>query len=157
MIEHVPMATVVTVTPDTVQTAGVFEAKPTVSPELEVALSANGATPRDTLPGTPKEMNCGAGTTVKLWITGLAAGTFALPGWVAVMEQVPAATMVNVFPDTVQTEPVVDAKLTGSPELAVALNASGAVPKATLPRGAKVMLCATVAILNVWVTGVAAE
>ena len=80
MIEHVPVATVVTVTPDTVQTAGVFEAKTTVSPELAVALSANGATPRDTLPGTPKEMNCGAGTTVKLWITGLAEGTLALPG-----------------------------------------------------------------------------
>jgi hypothetical protein len=73
------------------------------------------------------------------------------------MEQVPAATMVNVFPDTVQTEPVVDAKLTGSPELAVALNANGAVPKAKLPRGGKVMLCVTVAALKVCVTVGAAE
>ena len=37
------------------------------------------------------------------------------------MEQVPGASSVAVEPDTVQTEAVVDAKLTGNPELAVAV------------------------------------
>jgi hypothetical protein len=44
-----------------------------------------------------------------------------LPVWVALIEQVPAATNVTVLPETVQIEVVVDAKLTGSPEEAVAL------------------------------------
>jgi hypothetical protein len=37
VIEHVPAATVVTLPPETVQTAGVFEVKVIGSPELEVA------------------------------------------------------------------------------------------------------------------------
>ena len=37
------------------------------------------------------------------------------------IEQVPAATSVTELPATVQTAAVVEAKLTGSPELAVAL------------------------------------
>jgi hypothetical protein len=36
--------------------------------------------------------------------------------------------MLTVLPETVQTAPVVDAKLTGSPELAVAVNRNGAAP-----------------------------
>jgi hypothetical protein len=44
-----------------------------------------------------------------------------LPVWVASIEHVPAATKVTVLPETVQIEVVVDAKLTGSPEEAVAL------------------------------------
>jgi len=38
------------------------------------------------------------------------------------MEQVPGTSSAAVEPDTVQTEAVVDAKLTGNPELAVAVN-----------------------------------
>jgi hypothetical protein len=45
VIEHVPTATSVTVTPETVQTDAVFEANVTARPELAVALSANGAPP----------------------------------------------------------------------------------------------------------------
>jgi hypothetical protein len=40
----------------------------------------------------------------------------------ASMEQVPGTSSAAVEPDTVQTEAVVDAKLTGNPELAVAVN-----------------------------------
>ena len=42
--------------------------------------------------------------------------------------QVPTATIVTVPPDTVQTVDVVEAKLTASPDDAVALTVNGAVP-----------------------------
>jgi hypothetical protein len=41
------------------------------------------------------------------------------------MVQVPAITKIAVFPETVQTEVVVDVKLTANPELAVAFKVSG--------------------------------
>jgi hypothetical protein len=44
-----------------------------------------------------------------------------LPVWVALIEQVPVATSVTVSAESVQTEVVVVAKLTGSPEEAGAL------------------------------------
>jgi hypothetical protein len=40
----------------------------------------------------------------------------------------PAPTIVTVFPLTVQTPDVVEAKLTASPELAVALTVNGDTP-----------------------------
>jgi hypothetical protein len=46
------------------------------------------------------------------------------PGWLAVIEHVPAATTVTTAPATVQTEIVVEAKLTASPELAEAASVS---------------------------------
>ena len=55
------------------------------------------------------------------------------------MEHVPTARMVTVLPDTVQTDVVVDVKLTGRPELAIAVTANGATPRATLLKGKKVM------------------
>jgi hypothetical protein len=55
----------------------------------------------------------------------------AFPLWEAVIEQVPVATMVTVVPATVQTAGVVDKKLTGRPELAVAVSVNGVAPKLT--------------------------
>jgi hypothetical protein len=75
-----PTARIVTVVPDTVQTGTVAEAKLTASPELAVAVSAKGAVNTVTVPGRPNAMDCDAGATVKLCTTGLAAGTFTLPG-----------------------------------------------------------------------------
>jgi hypothetical protein len=51
-----------------------------------------------------------------------------LPDWLAVIEHGPAATMVTVVAEAVQTELVVDSKLTVSPEVAVA-----EMPKAAAP------------------------
>ena len=51
-----------------------------------------------------------------------------LPACVAWIVQLPAAASVTVEPDTVQTGAVCELKLTGKPELAVALTAKGAVP-----------------------------
>jgi hypothetical protein len=66
---------------------------------------------------------------------------FALPAWLAVIEHVPTATIVTVLPDTVQTDAVVEVKLTGKPELAVAVIANGATPSVTLLNAANVIVC----------------
>ncbi len=46
-----------------------------------------------------------------------------LPVWLAWMVQVPAASSEAVAPETVHMAEVVEVKLTGSPELAVAVSA----------------------------------
>jgi hypothetical protein len=56
------------------------------------------------------------------------------------MVHVPTETSVTIAPDTVHTAGVVGAKLTASPEDAVALTANGAVPNASLPNGPKVIV-----------------
>jgi hypothetical protein len=58
-----------------------------------------------------------------------------------VIEQVPGATRVTDAPATVQTAAVVDAKLTASPELAVAVSARGVVLRLTLLSDANVIVC----------------
>ena len=73
MIEQEPPAAIVTVLPATVQTDVVVEAKLTASPELAVALTVNGETPKLTLLSAPKLMVCDAALTVKLCVTGVAA------------------------------------------------------------------------------------
>lgn len=47
------------------------------------------------------------------------------PAWLAVIEQVPVATSVTAVPDTAQTDVLLDVKVTGKPELAVATSAGG--------------------------------
>ena len=65
-----------------------------------------------------------------------------MPAWLASMMQVPAATSVSVVPLTEQVLGVVELKLTGRPELALAISGGGAVPKVWLPSALKVMVCA---------------
>ena len=79
-----------------------------------------------------------------------------MPAWLAVMEQAPSATTVTVPPETVQTEAVVDAKLTARAELAVAATGNGVTPRATLPSAPKAMLCAAGLTAKLCGTGVAA-
>jgi len=93
--------------------------------------------------------------TEKLWETDAAAAKFELPGCDAWMVQVPARMRVAVFPETVQTDEVSEAKLTASPELAVAVRLTG-VPTvcAGIPLNVMVWLA-----LPTWIvcdTGVAA-
>jgi hypothetical protein len=65
-------------------------------------------------------------STVKLCVTvGAGANVTPSPGWLAWIVQVPAEISVAVELKTVQTEGVVDVKLTGRPELAVAIKATG--------------------------------
>jgi hypothetical protein len=70
--------------------------------------------------------------------------------------QEPTLTNVTFPPDTVQTEGVVDAKLTGSPEVAVALTANGVVEKGRLASGAKAIVWLPAVTAKVWSTGAAA-
>jgi hypothetical protein len=71
---------------------------------------------------------------------------------------VPAARKVAVVPETVQTDCVVEAKLTARPEVAVAVNVSG-VPTVCVAGVAKEMVCAikgAACTAKLRVTGVAA-
>jgi hypothetical protein len=63
---------------------------------------------------------------------------------------------VSAVPDTVQTEAVVDTKLTGSPELAVAAKVIGELLNATFARAANEIVCAPWAIEKLCVMGGAA-
>jgi hypothetical protein len=72
-MEHVPIATIVTVATDTVQTGVVLDVKLTASPELAVAEMANGAVPKATLPSDPKAIVWVASVTANVCVAGVAA------------------------------------------------------------------------------------
>ncbi len=56
------------------------------------------------------------------------------------MVQVPGFTVVTVVPDTVQTDSVIDVKLTARPEDAVAPIMNGGLPWSWFARAPKVMV-----------------
>ena len=73
VMEHVPMATSVTVTPETVQTEGLLEASVTARPELAVAVRVGGVELSVTAPNAPNVIVCGASAeTTNVWVTGVA-------------------------------------------------------------------------------------
>jgi hypothetical protein len=79
-MEQVPVARIVTVLPDTVQTEGVFEAKVTANPEVALALMVKEATPSVTLLRAPNVMLWEAGfETEKDCVTRTAAAKVELP------------------------------------------------------------------------------
>src|ERR1700731_832452 len=57
------------------------------------------------------------------------------------MMQVPPETSVSVAPETLQTVGVSEAKLTASPEFAVAVNANGVEPKGRFGSAPKLIVC----------------
>ena len=79
-----------------------------------------------------------------------------MPAWLAVIEQAPPATIVTVLPATVQTEVVVEAKLTARPELAVAVTVNGVTPYATPLSAPKAIVCDAGLTVKLCDTGVAA-
>lgn len=85
------------------------------------------------------------GFTATVRVTATAAAKMALPAWLAVKEQLPAATRVSALPLVVHTPGVVDTIVTGKPELALATSAAGVVPSVCGPGLAKVMVCAATA------------
>src|SRR5580704_17293406 len=78
--------------------------------------------------------------TSKLWLTGVAAAQFELPGCVAWMVHIPTPTSVTVFPATLQTAVAVEVKLTAKPELAVALTRNTGCPYLLFANAPKVMV-----------------
>ena len=64
----------------------------------------------------------------------VAAAAYAeLPGWFELIVQVPEAIRVSVVPLMLHTELVVEVKLTGKPELDVAVKLGGLTPSVWLP------------------------
>ena len=72
------------------------------------------------------------------------------------MEHWPALTRLTLAPETVQTEAVFDAKLTVSPEDAVAVNDTGPADWAISGGCVNVIVCEPFRTAKVFVTGVAA-
>jgi hypothetical protein len=70
----------------------------------------------------------------------VAAAYVPLPAWFASIVQVPEAINVAVVPETVQTDVVVEVKVTTRLELAVAESVRG-VPTICVPGFAKVIAC----------------
>ena len=114
-----PMATSVTVAPETVQDAGVVAAKLTASPELADAASANAPPPKARLGIGLNVIIFPAGTTMRLRVTSGAARTFAVPGFDAVIVHWPMPSRATVVPATEQIVPVEVAKVV-MPAVAVA-------------------------------------
>ena len=79
-----------------------------------------------------------------------------MPAYVAWILHVPTATSITVALDTVHTGGVVEPKLTGKPEDAVALTVNGAVPYASFESAPKVMVWLDCVTWKLWLTGVAA-
>ena len=79
----------------------------------------------------------------------------ALPACVAWMVQVPTATMVTFAPEVVQMPVVVEAKLTGRLDEAVALTAKGVGLKVRFDRAPKVIVWLACVTVKLWFTGVA--
>jgi hypothetical protein len=99
--------------------------KLTGSQELAVAIRLTGTAVLIACVGMAvKLIVWAASVTVKLCVTDGAAAYSAFHDWTAWMLQVPAAAIVTAAPDIVQTAGVVEIKLTGRPELAVAVNGS---------------------------------
>ena len=144
---QVPGPTKVATLPATVQTLLVRETKLTGRPELAEAMMTNGEVPRvlplsggNVIVWEPAPPPEPAGLTTKDWLTDGAAAKLAFPACEAAMVQVPEFTRVTVFPVTVHTLRVRELKLTGRPELAVALIANGEVPSVLVLRVTKVMV-----------------
>src|SRR5215831_15568870 len=123
-----PGATVVTVEPDTVHTAGVLEVNDTGSPEVADADKATGVLTATSF-GCANAIVCPAFTR-KERVTSAACAYSALPPCEAVTVHVPSATVVTVRPDTVHTPGVLEVNDTGSREVADATTMTG-VPTVT--------------------------
>src|SRR4051812_10285360 len=93
--------------------------------------------------------------TVKLWETEEAGFQLALPAWSALIVQVPIATrvtLVPLVPPVVHTAPVVEVKLTASPEVAVALTVTGPSSRRLVASAPKEMLWLPWVTVKLWET-----
>jgi hypothetical protein len=79
VIEQVPIPTIVTVLPATLQTAPVVEVNITGRPDVAVAEIVNGATGYDASLRGPKVIVWEACSTVNICVTGVAGGQVEFP------------------------------------------------------------------------------
>src|SRR5436190_2075035 len=89
LIVHVPVATNVTVVPLTVHFVGVVVEKVTSRPEVDDALTLNGASASVLLDNAPNVIVWSSLVTVKLWLTVGAALYVESPAWSALTVHVP--------------------------------------------------------------------
>jgi hypothetical protein len=113
-IVQVPAAAKEAVEPVTEQTELGDAVYVTARPELAEAVNVSDVPTVWAAMGL-KVMVCVPALTVKLCVAGVAAAYWPPPGCDAVMVQVPWAINVAVVPETIQTEGVVEAKLTVRP------------------------------------------
>ncbi len=147
MMAHLPGARVSTVVPDTAQASGVAERNDTVSREEADADSVTGIpaiTPARVPSGRWNVITCGV-RPVPIWTVRAipAAANAESPGWVAVIVQAPALTVVTepvvtgpavmMLAETVHTAGVSDRNVTASPDDAFAV--SGTRPPTCVPGG----------------------
>ena len=141
VIEQVPAISSVMSDPLTVQTAGVVDVSVTGRPEDAVGVVVTGVWSSVLLPGLVNVIDWLTWFTVKARVIGVAAAYVPLPGCVAVIEHVPAATSVIWKPVTVQTGSVVDVRTTVRPDDAVGATVTGVWSMVLLPGLVKVMDC----------------
>ncbi len=137
---------------DTVQMVDVVDVKMTARP-------GRGAHRQKRYPGfllgkAPKGDGLVPPGDVEALVDGGGAAKLPLPGWLAWMVQVPASNTVTVRPDTEQT-PEFEARLTASPEDAVAVTVNGADPNALFVMAPKVMVWFAADMVKLWSTGAA--
>ena len=114
--------------PPAVHTAGVVVAKLTARPDDAVPVTVTGDCVEVCVPGAANVIVCAALVTAKLRVTAGAGLNAVLPAWFATTVQVPVVTRVMLaplVPPAVQTAAVVVVKVTGSPDDAVAVTATG--------------------------------
>jgi hypothetical protein len=138
---QVPEPTMVTVVPETVHTLVVSVLKDHRQPELAVADTVNGGSPKLFPPSAAKVIAWLAFETVNDCDTCAGRAVVRIAGWFASMVHVPVATIVTVVPETVQTLVVAVLKATASPELELAEIVNGASPNTLSPSAPNVMNC----------------
>ncbi len=136
---QVPTATNVTLVPDKVQMLNVVEVKLTGKFDVAVAVRV-GDVPNAAFGSAPKVMTWLPGVTEKLWLTDGATAQLVVAATVAWIVQVPTKANVTVVPDTPQIVGVCEVKLTGRPDVDVALTVSKPALSAVFGGGPKVIV-----------------
>ena len=156
VMEQTPAETSVTLAPDTVQIPLELLVKLTASPDVAVAVNPTGPAVKAVSAGCGNVITLVLAVTLNVLVTAAAAAKVASPACEAVIEQPPTETSVTLVPDTVQTAAELLVKLTGSPEVAVAVRLTGPEPSAVSAGCVRLIVCDDCSTLNVTVTGAAA-
>jgi hypothetical protein len=152
---QVPLVTNEAAVPETVHTPVVEEANPTVNPDVAVAVKFR-EVPTVCAAIAGKLIVCGVGLfTTMICPTEAAAAKVLLPACEAITPQLPTFRNVTPLPLMLQFPFGTTVKLTGRPELAVALTVR-VVPKVCAGIGLNVIVCVWTFTLKLCVTFAAA-
>ena len=144
LIEQPPVPVSVTVVPASVQAPLALNV--TGRPDDAVAPILKGGSPMRLFGSVPKLIVWLALRMVKGCGSAGAGLNAALPAWLAVTVQIPAAVTVTVLLVSVQLPLALN--VTGRPDEAVALTVKGGSPYCLLPNGPNVIVCPVLVISN---------